>query len=61
MSYNKFSFSHRYFLTSVTVHTEPIRYSDVVTHPKWHLAMKQEIDALEKNSIWEMTSLPPKK
>lgn len=61
MSYDKFSSSHRYFLISVTVHTESIRYSDVMTHPKWHLAMKQEIDALEENSIWEMASLPPEK
>lgn len=31
-------------------------YSDVFSHPKWCSAIKQEIDALEKNETWTLTS-----
>lgn len=27
-------------------------------NPKWQLAIRQEIDALEKTKTWELTSLP---
>lgn len=58
IAYDKISPSHRYFLASVTVEIKPTRYSELVTHPKWRSAMRQEIDALEKNDTWILTSLP---
>lgn len=61
MDYGKFSSSHRHFLASVTIETEPTRYSEVVSHSKWCTAMQQEIEALEKNGNWSLTSMPLEK
>lgn len=54
MDYNKFSPSHRYFLASITVETEPNCYFDAISNPRWLLGMKKEIDALEKNGTWTL-------
>lgn len=48
------------FLTEVT----PATYEMAVSCPearKWHAAMKEEMDALQDNNTWIMTSLPPGK
>lgn len=56
-----FSMSHRQFLAAVTSGHEPTRFSEAVRDPLWRDAMKQEIDALEKNSTWTLAKLPPGK
>ena len=38
---------------------EPTSYRDVI-HTKWHLAMAEEIVALERISMWDIVSLPPR-
>lgn len=61
VNYDKFLSLHRHFLASVTVEIEPTRYFNAVSHPKWRSAMKQEIETLEKNGTWTLTSLSPDK
>ncbi|KAI5682700.1 hypothetical protein M9H77_03928 [Catharanthus roseus] len=61
VDYRKFSPSHRHFLASVATESEPTTYSEAVSNPLWHAAMRQEIDALEKNGKWSLTPLPPGK
>ncbi|GJT01644.1 retrovirus-related pol polyprotein from transposon TNT 1-94 [Tanacetum coccineum] len=56
-----FSVKYRTFLAAVTNSTEPTRYAQVVKENKWCDAMKKEIDALESNGTWELTTLPPRK
>lgn len=52
---NKFFDSHKQFLASVIGDSELTQYSDFVTNPKRRDAMKQEIDALEKNGTQGLT------
>lgn len=50
INYKKFSATYRISLAIFTIDIEPIQYSDVVPNPKRRLAMRQEIDALEKKN-----------
>ncbi|KAI5664075.1 hypothetical protein M9H77_23398 [Catharanthus roseus] len=61
VDYRKFFPSHRHFLASVDTESEPTTYSEAVSNPLWCAAMRQEIDALEKNGTWSLTSLSPGK
>lgn len=45
----KLSYRYRYFLASVTEHTEPTKFSDAISSSKWHPAMQQGPDAIEFN------------
>ncbi|XP_014491819.1 uncharacterized protein LOC106754324 [Vigna radiata var. radiata] len=36
----------------------PVDFVEAVRHSKWRIAMKAEIDTIEKNQTWELTSLP---
>lgn len=38
---------------------EPINYSQAAKGSEWKRAMKLEMEAVEKNNTWELTSLPP--
>jgi Reverse transcriptase (RNA-dependent DNA polymerase)/gag-polypeptide of LTR copia-type/Integrase core domain/GAG-pre-integrase domain/Retrotransposon gag protein len=58
MSYHSFSPSHMTFVSSVTSHEEPSTYQQATTDPKWRKAMKEEIEALEKNKTWTWEILP---
>lgn len=48
---------NRKFLASVSTVSELTRFSYAVSNPKWHAAVKYEINALENNVTWEMTPL----
>lgn len=49
VDYKNYSTSHRHFLASMTIEVEPTRFFYAVSNPKRRCAMKQKIDALEKN------------
>nr|GMC80266.1 Retrovirus-related Pol polyprotein from transposon RE2 [Ipomoea batatas] len=61
VAYDKFSNSHRIFLTAITNHDEPKHFSQAVRHSYWREAMQTEIHALEQNGTWEIVPLPPGK
>ena len=42
-------------------HSDPIYFEEAIKEKKWCNAMDEEIDAIERNEIWELTTLPPKK
>ena len=42
-------------------HSDPIYFEEAIKEKKWRNAMDEEIDAIERNEIWELTTLPPKK
>ena len=40
------------------VDSEPLNYDDAVKDEKWRQAMEEEINAIEKNNTWELSTLP---
>ncbi|XP_020249272.1 uncharacterized protein LOC109826663 [Asparagus officinalis] len=58
---DKFSMKHRKFSAAVTTWVEPKSYSEAVKHPGWRNAMKDELDALERQGTLTLESLPPGK
>lgn len=49
------------FQASMTNSLDPISFKSTVKIDHWVTAMNQELDALELNKTWEVTSLPPGK
>jgi hypothetical protein len=37
---------------------EPWSFAEAERHAAWHAAMQSEMDAVEKNCIWELADLP---
>ncbi|KAL0435055.1 UNVERIFIED_CONTAM: Retrovirus-related Pol polyprotein from transposon RE2 [Sesamum radiatum] len=46
------------FVASLSVVQEPKSFAEAMKYPEWREAMRAEIDALEKNCTWTLTSLP---
>ncbi|MDV3200001.1 MAG: reverse transcriptase domain-containing protein, partial [Candidatus Phytoplasma australasiaticum] len=61
ISYDKLEPSHRIFSMAVTAIDEPKNYAQATKHECWRKAMDAEITALQQNSTWELTDLPPGK
>jgi hypothetical protein len=40
---------------------EPITFQEAVVEDYWRSAMEEEIQAIQKNNTWELSTLPPKK
>ena len=41
--------------------TEPTSYEEVLTSPnrdQWLIAIKEEMDLMDKNKVWELVDLP---
>lgn len=58
VSYDKFTDSHKAFMTTITSNNEPKYFKQVVQDPKWVEAMKKELQALETNGTWTFEELP---
>src|ERR1044072_6394809 len=58
ISFEHFSPTHKASLTSLNTTTTPASLSEALTNGKWKQAMDLEMEALEKNSTWELVSLP---
>nr|GEV27844.1 retrovirus-related Pol polyprotein from transposon TNT 1-94 [Tanacetum cinerariifolium] len=58
VSYDKFSHSHKAFLTTISSNHEPSCFEQATQDEKWWNAMQQEIKALEKNKTWTLEELP---
>ncbi|KAK4389632.1 Retrovirus-related Pol polyprotein from transposon RE2 [Sesamum angolense] len=44
--------------TQVNVIHEPRTFAEANKHPQWRAAMDKELEALENNSTWDLTTLP---
>ncbi|KAG6427561.1 hypothetical protein SASPL_111807 [Salvia splendens] len=40
------------------MNVDPIAYADAAQDRKWKIAMDEEINAIEKNDTWSLTTLP---
>ena len=49
------------FLAAVSSNTEPEFFRDAVVDKRWRLATSNEVDAMEINKTWDLTTLPPGK
>ena len=61
LSYDKFIFPYTTFAISISSHFEPAIYSEATIIPEWQDATCIELQALEVNSTWSLTNLPPRK
>jgi len=60
-SCERFSLRHRNFVAAVTAGKEPKIFKEDVKDSGWRDAMAKEIQALEENATWVLTTLPPGK
>ena len=61
LSSSVFNEKHQAFLATITTDYIPKSYKEAVLDPRFNGAMKTEIDALEANHTWDVTTLPPGK
>ncbi|KAI5383067.1 hypothetical protein KIW84_070460 [Lathyrus oleraceus] len=52
------SFSQTDLCAMLALAEDPLIFEDAVKEEKWRIAMKQEIQAIEKNNTWRLTELP---
>jgi hypothetical protein len=52
------SFSQTDLCAMLASAEDPLIFEDAVKEEKWRIAMKQEIQAIEKNNTWRLTELP---
>ncbi|KAJ0790830.1 putative RNA-directed DNA polymerase [Helianthus annuus] len=58
VSYEKFTNSHRAYLTAISENNEPTNFREAMQDKRWVEAMKREIHALEANETWTLEQLP---
>ena len=58
VSFKKFSPVHRSFLVNLNNIHIPNKLSEALSDEKWKNAMREEMQALEKNQTWEIVDLP---
>ena len=61
LSYDKLSTTHKAFSIALTINKELESYAQALLDPRWQAAMQAEIETLQANNTWVMTSLPPGK
>jgi Reverse transcriptase (RNA-dependent DNA polymerase) len=61
ISYNRVSPEYRAYLSNITNQMEPTNFSEANQSPIWRKAMKEELQALEKNDTWDIVNLPKNK
>ena len=57
-SYNHFSFSSCSFIASLDSISLPNIVQEALSHPSWHCAMVDEIQAVDDNGTWDLVPLP---
>ena len=58
LSYDRLSTPHRAFTIALSICAKPKSYAKAARDPRWQAAMSDEIQALEINNTWQLTSLP---
>ncbi|WVZ13928.1 hypothetical protein V8G54_011494 [Vigna mungo] len=61
LCYNPLSNHYKHTYLSITSNTEPNSYSVASKNPEWVTAMCVELDALQANNSWVLTTLSPNK
>lgn len=61
VTFDRFPSSHKAFLASTSVISEPQSYEEASQHPLWVEAMQKELKALSDNNTWDLVDLPPDK
>ncbi|CAL8999400.1 unnamed protein product [Prunus brigantina] len=61
LSYRRYSPSHLSFIANISRSMEPHSFAEAVLDPHWKEAMDSELQALESNHTWTITTLPPGK
>ena len=61
LSYSRLSPAHRNLVMSISSNIEPSSYAEASRHDFWIKAMEAELQALQLNNTWRLTSLPPHK
>lgn len=61
VSYSQLSSKYQAYLSKISLDIEPKNYEEAVKDPRWVEIIKQEIDALEANGIWNIVQLLPNK
>ncbi|KAL8145121.1 hypothetical protein AgCh_003364 [Apium graveolens] len=47
------------FLAAIEPRVDPVYFHQAVKSPCWMSSMNEDLDALERNNTWEVTTLPP--
>ncbi|XP_078160139.1 uncharacterized protein LOC144555617 [Carex rostrata] len=58
LSYKNISPAYRAYLGNITNRTEPTTFNEANQDPIWRKAIKDELQALEKNDTWDVVCLP---
>ena len=58
VSYHRYKPALRSFVAQISQVAEPRSYSEAAVHPEWQGAMRSELQALQDNGTWTLTSLP---
>ncbi|KAH9669827.1 retrovirus-related pol polyprotein from transposon RE2 [Citrus sinensis] len=57
ISYHRYKPAYKSFIAQISHLTEPKSYSEVVVLLEWQAAMRSELQALQENGNWSLTSL----
>ena len=52
---------HRFFVANISSFIEPTTFAKATKDPVWTKPMNLELQALQQNDTWAMTSHPPEK
>ncbi|RVW86764.1 hypothetical protein CK203_042812 [Vitis vinifera] len=59
LGYAKLFSSHHALINVISSHVGPTFFSQAIVIPKWNQAMQAELQALEQNKTWSLTTFPP--
>ena len=61
ISYLKISPSFRKFISAIDSKVEPTSYEEAIKDERWNATMNEEVQVLQKNNTWTVTTLPENK
>jgi hypothetical protein len=58
ISYENITREYKTYLTSIENKNEPNFFEEAIDQPIWCKAMREELNAVERNETWELVPLP---